>query len=136
MSESRIYNFHAMMRPAEDLPDQWTAHVLELDVVTQGDSPVHAARMADEAAAMVIAEDIGAGRDPLDRRAPESFWEELYRCLRVSTPIEMGDIDEKDRACWYVFLLELATAPEDDNDRPAPPRKPVRVAWASEHASP
>ncbi len=74
----RVFNLWVVVRPAEDLANQWVAHCLDLDVVTQGTSFGHAMEMAFEAVSMVVADDIVAGRDPLSRRAPEKFWEELH----------------------------------------------------------
>jgi predicted RNase H-like HicB family nuclease len=77
----RTYNLWVLVRPAEDLKDQWVAHCLELDVVSQGTSFTHAMEMVFEAIAMVVTDDIGAGRDPLSRRAPEEYWSELYHVM-------------------------------------------------------
>ncbi len=74
----RIFNLWVVVRPAEDLPDQWVAHCLDLDVVSQGTSFQHAMEMVFEASSMVVADDIVAGRDPFSRRAPDNFWDELF----------------------------------------------------------
>jgi hypothetical protein len=74
----RIFNLWVVVRPAEDLPDQWVAHCLDLDVVSQGTSFRHAMEMVFEASSMVVTDDIVSGRDPSSRRAPENFWDELH----------------------------------------------------------
>jgi len=73
----RVFNLWVVVRPAEDLPDQWVAHCLDLDVVSQGNTFQQAMEMVFEASSMIVADDIVAGRDPSSRRAPENFWEEL-----------------------------------------------------------
>lgn len=74
----RVFNLWVVARPAEDLPDQWVAHCLDLDVVSQGTTFQHAMEMVFEACSMVVSDDIVAGRDPSSRRAPQSFWDELH----------------------------------------------------------
>src|SRR6266850_344752 len=74
----RVFNLWVVVRPAEDLPDQWVAHCLELDVISQGTSFQHAMAMVGEAAFLAVTEDLSAGRDPLLRRAPDEFWTDLY----------------------------------------------------------
>jgi hypothetical protein len=77
----RSFNLWVVVKPAEDLPDQWVAHCLDLDVITQGTSFKHAMDMVFEASSMVIAEEIVAGRDPLARRAPDEDWNDLYKIV-------------------------------------------------------
>ncbi len=86
----RRYNLWFCVRRTIDAPGQWTAHCLELDVVTQGESVAHALRMLSEACTMTLACDLEAGRDPFERRAPESYWVELYRVVCKGT---LGNID-------------------------------------------
>ena len=62
-------------------PGVWVAHCLDLDVVTQGVSLMHALDMALEATRMVLDADAGSGRNPLERRAPQKYWEKLYRLM-------------------------------------------------------
>lgn len=64
----------------------WVAHVLDLDVVTQGDTLAHAIEMALEAAAMVIHDDAERGLNPLDRRAPAEAWDALHALQREALP--------------------------------------------------
>lgn len=76
-----IDRLHVVVEPDPDLPGQWTAHVLDLDVVTQGNSLEHALRMAAEACALVLADDLEAGLDLKRRRAPAHFWGEVGSIL-------------------------------------------------------
>ena len=84
----RTYNFWVVVRPAEDLPGQWVAHCLDLDVVSQGTSLQHAVEMVGEAIGLTAVEDLIASRDPLIRRAPEEFWADLYTLLREGKKVE------------------------------------------------
>lgn len=66
--------------PAPDVAGQWTAHCLDWDLVTQGDSEEHAWEMLREAVEMVVANDQEHGRNPFDRkRAPQKYWEQAQR---------------------------------------------------------
>lgn len=78
----RDYNAWAFAHRSDERPDQWIAHVLEFDVVTQGNSLQHTMLMAAEAALIVVLEDLAAKRDPFERRAPESEWDPLWTLLR------------------------------------------------------
>jgi hypothetical protein len=77
-TQPRKFNVWVMFRrpPAGD--NQWEAHVLDLDVVTYGNSLTHAVEMAIEAAHMVLADDLEDGRDPFERRAPDEDWLAMY----------------------------------------------------------
>ena len=88
----RRYNLWFLVRRAVDLPGQWTAHCLELDVVTQGESVEHAIRMLAEASVMTLADDLEHGRDPFDRRAPDEYWAELYRIVREGLPGQLAEL--------------------------------------------
>jgi hypothetical protein len=50
-----------LIRPAGDVANQWVAHCLQYDVVTQGTSPAHALDMIFEAVAIVLIEDLREG---------------------------------------------------------------------------
>jgi len=49
---------NVIIYPAEDLPGQWIAHCLELDIISQGNSPPHALDMIAEAIEMCAAENV------------------------------------------------------------------------------
>lgn len=68
----------------DDATDQWTAHALEFDVVSQGTSPKHALEMVQEAVELVLADDVHQGRDSTTRRAPEEEWVEFRKTQRLS----------------------------------------------------
>jgi predicted RNase H-like HicB family nuclease len=92
----RLYNFWVLVKPAEDVPGQWLAHCLEVDVVTQGDSIKHVLDMISEAVPMVVEEDLSTGRDPHERRAPKEYWNELYQLLNDSEPTDLARVMEHD----------------------------------------
>jgi hypothetical protein len=85
-----------VVEPAHDVPGQWTAHCLDFDVVTQGNSFGHALEMLCEATTIVLAEDLIAGRDPAKRRAPEECWEPLWLVQshgrRIGRPTEVEKV--------------------------------------------
>jgi predicted RNase H-like HicB family nuclease len=89
---SRTYNLWVVLHPSADLAGQWVAHSLELDVVSQGNSPEQAIEMVAEACAMVVVEDIAHGRDPLSRRAPDEFWTELTMIVNRGKQMRISEI--------------------------------------------
>jgi len=89
----REYNLWIVVRPPEeDAPGQWLAHCLELDTMSQGNSFEHALEMIFEAIVMVVNDDRLAGREPLERRAPKEFFEELYAVLAHGKKVSMTDL--------------------------------------------
>lgn len=64
-------NLTILIEPAEDIPNCWTAHVLEIDVCSFGESIEHALQMGIEAAELALeGEEAGSFQ-----RAPEEFFE-------------------------------------------------------------
>jgi hypothetical protein len=73
-------NLWVLARPSEDIPDQWSVHCLDLDIVSAGDSLEDALEMIVEAVGMCVADDLKRGLDPFGRnRAPQEYWDELER---------------------------------------------------------
>lgn len=95
----RNFNFWVIAKPAEDVPGEWVAHCLEVDVVSQGSSLNHAFEMVAEAVAMVVTEDIATGKQPTDRRAPEEFWGELWDVVHSGKPLPKGGVPDEDVTC-------------------------------------
>ncbi|MCC7380845.1 MAG: hypothetical protein IT384_03395 [Deltaproteobacteria bacterium] len=91
----RQYNFWVVVEPTKGVAGEWTAHVLEVDVVTQGRSIKHAFDMAIEAAAIVVGDDLRAKRDPLTRRAPDRFWKRLQRVVEGGSPVRLSALRQK-----------------------------------------
>jgi hypothetical protein len=70
--------------PADDVPGDWIAHCLDVDVALQGPSIEAAFIIARDAMLSIVLEDIGNGRDPLEHRkkAPPEDWERLHELQR------------------------------------------------------
>jgi len=75
---AKLYNLSMHFHRPDDLPSIWAVHVLDFDVVTQGDDLQHALKMAVEASALVVQWDVVAGKDPADRRAPPEDWNKFF----------------------------------------------------------
>ncbi len=86
MHNHRPLNFWVVAKPAPDMPGWWIAHCLDIDVITQGDSLEDALSSIPEAVGMTLADDLKAGRDPLQRRAPPEYWAELAEIQRSGDP--------------------------------------------------
>lgn len=69
--------FWFVIERSTELVNTWSAHCLDLDVVTFGDSFEHAREMVLEASRMILDADAKVGRNSLSRRAPEEFWSKL-----------------------------------------------------------
>ena len=94
LQNTHEYNFWFVFQRTEDVPGQWVGHCLELDVVSQGNSLQHTMSMLNEACIIVLGDDLGSGKDPLDRRAPESFWNELYTIIREGEKRDFSTLEE------------------------------------------
>jgi len=131
---SREFNFWFLVEPASDLPGQWVAHCLELDVVSQGNNLHQAHQMLMEACAMVLIDDLVAERDIYDRRAPKEFWDRLFDVVRHGKPCSWADVERfaEERAGVAVgqllFEVKLDKIRPSD-EREAAPRVPI--AWTN-----
>ncbi|HKY39613.1 MAG TPA: hypothetical protein VJN18_26925 [Polyangiaceae bacterium] len=78
-----------LLSPTPDVEGQWTAHCLDLDVISQGDSLEHAFKMGREAVDLVIRSDAEAGQDPFERDpAPQEDWDTFHDLLRNAVPLK------------------------------------------------
>lgn len=78
---SRTFALNFFFRRSDELPGQWVAHCLDVDVVTYGNSLRHALEMLREAVDLVVVEDLSTGLEPLERSAPREEWEAMIRCV-------------------------------------------------------
>lgn len=134
-----------LILPASDVRGQWVAHCLNWDLVSQGDSPSHAATMITEAVVMAIEEDTKAGLDPADRpSAPQPLWDLFVRTQHGGTRIAPGDVDRlaasahtKDLVIAAVMYIEptSASARPPQARRVAPPTPPpLMIAAFQDHS--
>ncbi len=110
MGRQRSYNVWVVVRPASDLPGQWVAQCLDVDVVSQGNSLDHALGMAREALVIVILDELSRGRDPLERRAPDEIFSELYDVLEHGhkiSPAEMQQAGDEGQLTVVATQFEL-----------------------------
>lgn len=117
----------AIIQPADDIPGVWVGHCLDLDVVTQGDSPEHALRMVHEASAMTLSDDLARGAEPTARRAPHEYWRLLSKILhqgqRVQDIQEAAEIAEKGHDVALIavqFLLSVDDGTDLDQSLDVP----------------
>ena len=129
---------NVLVTPASDVPGQWIAHCLELDVVTQGTTPSHAIEMAAAAVQMVIDDDLAESRDPFRSRkpAPGEHWTRLTDVLRNGSPVDVTSLpaDGSIAALMVEMDLNLPTAAKDAAD-PLPLLAP-HAARAELHVAP
>lgn len=68
--ERRDYPCWAIVEPAMDVKGKWVAHCLEFDTLAQADDPATAVELLLQSTNDIVLEDLRAGVDPLERRAP------------------------------------------------------------------
>lgn len=102
------FPFHVLVFPAPDVPGDWIAHSLELDLIAQGTSEQHAREMLEGAVRTLIAYNVEHGLVPIQIRfAPREAWEaagvpmpeslDITTTVRAtpersSQPFEFGDL--------------------------------------------
>lgn len=86
-----IAELFLLVRPAPDVAGQWVAHCLDFDVVSQGNSPIHALHMMMEATTIVVADDLARGADPFARKAPDSDFDEFMAIRKAAQRIASFD---------------------------------------------
>ena len=118
-----------LVTQAKDVPGQWIGHCLELDVVTQGDSPQHALEMTREAVVMVIGDDLRNELNPFERsRAPVHDWETFVNV--VTTGQSYSSVENSADVGAVASWLRIELAPRDARDAPALPRvETLPPAW-------
>jgi predicted RNase H-like HicB family nuclease len=104
------FNLHVVLWPAEDIPGQWLAHCLELDVVSQGNSLPHALEMVKEAVGDVLVSDLQRGLDPGRRRAPQEEWDHMWERLQGARPRPLAEVTGEEPS--FVVVESVATVTE------------------------
>ncbi|MCL4822302.1 MAG: hypothetical protein KJ067_24505 [Vicinamibacteria bacterium] len=88
------FPLRVVVYPAPDLADQWIAHGLETDIVTQGDSAEHALGMMAEALETLAAHDALRNRSTMRLRpAPTEVW----NLAATATPMALTAHVERQR---------------------------------------
>lgn len=87
-----------LIEPATDIPGQWVAHCLSLDVVTQGDTVGNALLMLQEAVIICVVHYKAMKRDPLTSRTstPETDWKRYTRAVAKG---EQRDAEDAETVC-------------------------------------
>lgn len=69
---------------SEDLPGQWVAECLDFHIVSQGNGPLHAIEMLQEAMLLVFEHDIAHKRNPFEvhRPSPKAAWGRLWDIVK------------------------------------------------------
>lgn len=91
-----MYEWSVLIYRAPDVEGQWVAHCLNWDLVSQGDSPGHAAQMIAEAAVLAIEEDKAEGFDSAKRpSAPKELWDLFSQTQRRGKQIPPTAVDNE-----------------------------------------
>lgn len=136
---AKFYNLSMHFHHPDDLPSVWVVHVLDFDVITQGDDLQHALAMAVEACALVVQWDVVAGKDPADRRAPSKDWDAFFDVVTHGQATEGLEslVETKIHAlavqALCLFQIEIPTADGDNlvamgtSARKSNPKAPASV---------
>lgn len=69
MTDQRLFSGWVYISRAPDIEGAWIAHCVDFDIMSQGDSPLHALEMVREALELAFADDLNQGLDPAERGA-------------------------------------------------------------------
>jgi len=95
-----------LLKPAKDLAGVWTAHCLQLDIVTQGEGFDGALNSIREALHLVVDDDLNCGLDPLERpSAPKEYWDEFSEIMRGG--VSLDSIDDLGKVTAVVTQLRI-----------------------------
>ncbi len=109
---------------AEDLPGEWIAHCLTLDIVAQGDSIRNAIRAVAESVMFAIKWDLDENLDPFEvrDRAPVEYWKKLGEYQqRPGVPLDAIADESCIEAAMAHFRIAIGKPVEDEDDRPSLP---------------
>lgn len=123
---SKFCNVWVVATKAEDVPDEWVAHCLDLDIISQGSTLDEALEAVSEAILMAVAEDLANDDDPLDRsQAPDECWSFLNAVIRNGKPVDQITDRSQIRALVTQYRIERPLHPvidgDDDGDEFMPP---------------
>lgn len=140
MKRHNLPNMWAYFRLAPDVPGQWEAHCLDLDVVTMGNSFTHAVHMLVEAIAIVVSDDIQNGRNPFDRKAPPEDWEPVLALIGKFPRDNVESLEqiEKQEPTEVALLIDMTVqifepsatnkpAEPPTSQKPSAPRFPLAI---------
>lgn len=119
-------NVWVLATPAEDVPGEWVAHCLSLDVISQGSSLDEALQAVREAILMIVQDDLANNLDPLERRsAPRECWEAFTEVMRLGQPVAAIPDRSKIRALVTQYQLVRPHHPEIDGAEELPELPPM-----------
>lgn len=92
IDKTLVFTGSIVVAPAEDISGVWVGHCLDFDVISQGNDPHEAIEAVIEAVAMTVMDDLQAGLDPCERRAPDEYWVRLAKVLRHGEQVRLSDV--------------------------------------------
>lgn len=117
VDKTLVFTSSLIVAPAEDIVGVWVGHCLDFDVISQGSDPHEAIEAVIEAVAMTVMDDLRAGVDPCDRRAPEEYWVRLAKVLRSGEQVRLSDLKGDSKvviATQTTFVFERLMRLSDD----------------------
>lgn len=131
--DTETRNVWVLVTRSDDEPGIWSAHCLDLDLVTQGETIEGAFVAARAAILMAVCDDLSDGLDPFDARsdAPEECWERLWRVLRHAVPLESVPAERRGQLHCVVghYKLGLPKVKSDPINDAGDPWEFIPAAW-------
>lgn len=119
-----VRQFSVLVQPAPDVAGQWTAHLLNWDVMSQGDSPNHALLMVLEALQQVIEADDEDDFDSDCRpSAPAEAWKTFAEIQLHGTRISPADAGALPAAADLAYAATISRVEKKASDA-MPPHTP------------
>jgi predicted RNase H-like HicB family nuclease len=112
------FPLRVVIYPAPDVKNQWIAHCLETDVVTQGDSVKHAFKMMAEALGAISKINLSHGRFPV---------------ILTPAPKEVWDLVDIEKPSGIIANVEIAVKGIKKKEPQMPDSLPL-YAFISKHA--
>lgn len=121
--QTKFYNLSMLFQRCDDVPGEWSVHILDFDVLSQGNSLQHALSMAIEAALVVVEAETEMGLDPRSHRAPDESWQQWRDIVSgAGEPAKSFRINDNDIAAVAAIVHTLFVV----SDAPVgPARKPT-----------
>lgn len=86
----------------------WVSHFLELDIISQGSTPLLAMQMLVEAVIVAVTDDLEEGLNPADRgKAPQEQFDKVLKVVNAGQQVKLSDVENNSD---LVLVTQLAFA--------------------------
>lgn len=130
MIQSLRLSFWTYFERDPELGGAWVAHVLDLDLIAQGETLTDAIEAARDAATTIVIDDLSNGRSFADRRAPAEYYQKLKDLLESRTGQQLTSVVKAEKDFTKVGTQIVVGLHVDDGQHAESPVSPeLPVAW-------